>query len=116
MSSGGRVYWAGTGGTDWNIYCETPEGIQGENSANNAGLQILSNPVQNTLSLSVLQGSTAFSGRITVYDISGRTVLERNTSIQPEETCLINCSSLPSGVYSVVSSSTGEPLMFTLLR
>ena len=116
VSSGGRVYWAGTGGTDWNIYCETPEGIQGENSANNAGLQILSNPVQNTLSLSVLQGSTAFSGRITVYDISGRTVLERNTSIQPEETCLINCSSLPSGVYSVVSSSTGEPLMFTLLR
>lgn len=116
LSAGGRMLWAGTEGTDWNIYCESSEGIQDEQIMNRTELGILSNPVQNTLSLSVLTGNYGFTGRISVYDISGRTVLQRDASIQPEETYCIDCSSLPNGVYSVVSSMESKPLRFTLLR
>ncbi|PIE51231.1 hypothetical protein CSA37_12840 [Candidatus Fermentibacteria bacterium] len=114
---GGKYFWAGNEGSDWNIYTTTSTGI-GDATVNPAGtsLSILRNPVTSILTLKFAGAVSPDAGNVSVYDLSGRTLINRRMSVEENGLLSINCSALPAGVYTVAEESTGESLRFTLLR
>ncbi len=116
VASGGSIYWAGTLGGDWNIYTEVSTGIQQGSSPAYTAPVILNNPVSTNLSIGFPGGSGSFSGTIRVYDIAGRKVLETPVSAEAGEVFSVNCSTLPSGIYSLTADDSSTAVQFTLLR
>jgi len=116
VASGGSIYWAGTQGGDWNIYTEVSTGIQQGSTPVNPTPVILGNPVSTTLSIEFSGSSGSFSGIIRVYDIAGRKVLETPVSVESGEVFSVNCSTLPSGIYSLIADDSSTAVQFTLLR
>jgi hypothetical protein len=110
------VFWAGTAGGDWNIYCDNTAGVEQEESANTAYPHILTNPVYGTLNMGLAEQAASFSGTVRVLDIAGRVVLESGIVVQPGGSSSIDCSGLPSGIYSVIVGNTGSAARFTLLH
>lgn len=113
--SGGRYFWAGTEGGNWDIYCQTTTGVHTE-PAPAARPEILSNPVRGSLLIGLPSVASPFSGRVLILDITGRVVLETRADIPPGGTGTIDCSSLATGVYSLLTVDSGNPEKFTLLR
>ena len=68
------------------------------------------------LSMGLAEQADSFSGTVRILDISGRVVLESGISIQPGENISLDCSGLPSGIYSVTVGNTGSASRFTLLH
>ena len=116
VASGGNVYWAGTQGNDWNIYTSVSTGIEHGSSSVGFMPSIVSNPVMSSLEIRLPQNSLPFSGSVSIFDISGRKVLEYDAVIESESVFSLDCSTLPSGVYSLVVQNSHAPLRFTLLR
>ena len=116
VASGGGIYWAGTQGEDWNIYAEVSTGIQQGSSPVYQAPVILNNPVSSNLSIMFSGGGYSFTGIISVYDIAGRKVLEIPVSVEAGEVFSVNCSTLPSGIYSLTAYNSSTAVQFTLLR
>jgi len=116
VASGNNIYWAGTQGSDWNIYTSNTSGISG--SANPGGIvpEIASNPVRSNLVIRLPEENQSFSGSLSIYDISGRKVLGSTAVIECGNSFSVDCSGLPSGIYSLVIQNTEAPVRFTLLR
>ncbi len=113
--SGGRYFWAGTEGGNWDIYCQTTTGIHTE-PAPTTGPEILSNPVRGSLLIGLPGEASPYSGSVLILDITGRVVLETPANISPGGTISIDCGSLAAGVYSLMTGDSGTPVRFTLLR
>ncbi|MCD4708517.1 MAG: T9SS type A sorting domain-containing protein [Candidatus Sabulitectum sp.] len=116
VASGNNIYWAGTQGGDWNIYTEVSTGIEYGVSPIGFMPSITSNPVRSNLEIRLPEGSQHFSGSISIFDITGRKVLESTAVIESGSTFIINCSNLPSGIYSLAIQNADAPVQFTLLR
>ncbi len=116
IASGNNVYWAGTEGDDWNIFTENTTGIEQGSSFVNFLPSIVTNPVRSNVEIRLPDGIEAFSGSIKLFDITGRMVLETVISIEGSNVLSVNCSTLPSGVYSLVMQNAAVPVRFTLLR
>lgn len=115
VPSGGRIFWAGNSGADWNIYCESTSGVSHDQfSPSQPG--ILSNPASGSIRLGLPGSSSGFSGTVRIIDLAGRTVLQTDASIAPGGTVTIGCGSLPAGVYSMLFSGYEKPVRFTLLH
>ncbi len=116
VASGGSIYWAGTQGGDWNIYTEVSTGIQQGSSPVHPAPVVLNNPVNSNLSIMFSGGGYSFTGIISLYDIAGRKVLETPVSAEAGEVFSVDCSSLPSGIYSLTADNFSTAVQFTLLR
>ena len=115
MASGGRYYWAGSQGADWNIYCENSTGTQGDPGLTLLPM-VLENPTYGSLRLGLPGSSSEFSGMASIMDITGRVVLQQEMSISPGGSFAVNCGSLPAGVYSLILEGSAESSRFTLLH
>ncbi len=116
IASGNNVYWAGTQGDDWNIYAENTTGIEQGSSFVSFLPTVVANPVRSNVQIRLPNGAEAFSGSVNLFDITGRMVLETVISIDDSNLFSVNCSTLPSGVYSIVVQNAAAPIQFTLLR
>jgi len=116
VMSGGRTYWAGTQGADWNIYCDLQTGTENGNSEAPFTPMIASNPVQSFLSITLPSGCEPFSGTVTVYDVTGRVVIKTVSSIVSGEIYSLDVSGLPGGIYSLLLQNSDSPVRFTLLH
>jgi hypothetical protein len=116
VASGGRIYWAGTQGADWNIYSDSPTGIESGNPQTPFVPLIVSNPVQSVLSIALPDGVEIYSCWLRIYDISGRVVLGIDAAMESGDVLSIDCSGLPNGIYSLLLQNADTPLRFTLLR
>lgn len=115
--TGGRIIWAGNEGADWNIYCSASTGFGEEpEAAVTARPLMTSNPVCGSLGLSLPESSPGFSGTIRILDITGRVVLTADETMESGGSCAVDCSNLPSGVYSLVMEGVETPSRFTLLH
>lgn len=115
IASGNNIYWAGTQGDDWNIFTENTTGIEQGSSFVSFLPSIVSNPVRANVEIRLPGGVETFAGSIKLFDITGRMVLETDISIEGSNVLSVNCSTLPSGVYSLVMENA-TPVRFTLLR
>lgn len=118
VAAGNNFFWAGTEGSDWNIYTEIATGVEENNSSSpNSPVPLLSNnPSSNNLLFSLPGVTEVYEGTISLFDVTGRKVLEETAHLNPGEQYTINCSSLPSGVYSMVMQNASNPVRFTLLQ
>ncbi len=116
VASGGKVFWAGTQGSDWNIYTDTDTGIENGTNPEIFTPSIMANPVRSNLEICLPVGNPTFSGVMSIFDITGRKVLETNGTIHPGDSFVLNCYNLPSGVYSLVLQNTETAVRFTLLQ
>ncbi|MCK5787353.1 MAG: hypothetical protein KAH54_12450, partial [Candidatus Sabulitectum sp.] len=83
VASGNNIYWAGTQGGDWNIYTEPSTGIEHGTSPAGFMPSLVTNPVRSDLEVRIPGGEEAFSGSISIFDVTGRRVLEFNALIEP---------------------------------
>ncbi len=118
VASGNNFFWAGTEGSDWNIYTELATGIEsGSSSAPNTVLPILSNnPSSGNLAFSLPGITGVYEGKISLFDVSGRVVIQETAYINAGDLHIMDCSSLPSGVYSLIVQNGLHPVRFTLLK
>ncbi|MEA3265936.1 MAG: T9SS type A sorting domain-containing protein, partial [Candidatus Fermentibacteria bacterium] len=72
--------------------------------------------VRSNLVIRLPEENQTFSGSLSIYDISGRKVLESTAVIECGNSFSVNCSRLPSGIYSLVIQNAEAPVRFTLLR
>lgn len=114
VQAGSRMYWAGNEGSDWNIYCQDLTGIA-QPDVPAVRPVLTANPVMGSITLT-LPGDATFEGAVRVFDLSGRAVLAGNASIPPGGNFSMDCSGLPTGVYSLMIDGFSEPARFTLLR
>lgn len=113
--SGGRFFWAGSQGSDWNIYSSTGTGIGGDPEPAPRP-RLLANPAYGSLALMLPDGSGDFSGTVMIIDLTGRVVLSSREAIASGGSCTVNCSSLPAGIYSAVLEGCDDTVRFTLLH
>jgi hypothetical protein len=115
--SGGRFFWAGTQGEDWNIYTTVATGIEGGGTGASSFLPTIgNNPVTGTLRMTLGQSQGPYRGAVRIFDISGRTVSLAHISMEPGEVFSIDLSHLPAGVYTVVADGAPNAARFTLLH
>ena len=116
VASGSSIFWAGTQGDDWNIYTNTSTGIEYGPDLYRFMPSITSNPVRSSLEIHFPEGSPSFSGSINIFDVSGRKVLESTAPISSGSEFSLDCTGLPSGIYSLLVENADAPVRFTLLR
>lgn len=116
VASGNNIYWAGTQGNDWNIYTSNTSGISGSTYPGGIVPEIASNPVRSNLVIRLPEENQTFSGSLSIYDISGRKVLESTAVIECGNSFSVDCTGLPSGIYSLIIQNAETPVRFTLLR
>ena len=118
VASGNNFFWAGTEGSDWNIYTEVATGIEsGSFIAPSTVLPILlNNPSSDNLAFSLPGITVVYEGKISLFDISGRVVIQETAYINAGGQHVLDCSSLPSGVYSLIVQNGLHPVRFTLLK
>ena len=120
----GVIAWAGTdSGGDWQIFAGMDGGVGIHEESSGPGLSeisLLGNPVSDNVRLSIpetlIPGTAA---RISVYDISGRLIIDLSRTPEPGSILAVRCSELPPGVYCIRASApamTGWNGMFTVVR
>jgi len=119
----GIIVWSGTGsGDSWDIYAcvDGGVGIEAESvSTMEFEFRIISNPVDMQLTVSPsVSNCTSIPVTLHVYDITGRSVIQREITIEPDELISISCAQLPSGVYCLVLSGSEDiwSSLFTVVR
>jgi hypothetical protein len=117
VSGGERLFWAGNPGEGWNIYTTVPGWTGIEHGHGSVAPPVIAvNPVRGTLILSMPVDGSQFSGGVNVFDIAGRLVVSRNVTLSPGQTLSVDCSSLPSGVYMLVTRDGTNCGRFTVIR
>jgi hypothetical protein len=107
--------WAGSQGDDWNIYSGVSTGIE-EGTAPSIAVSLASNPARGRLSLYLSGQTSAYSGTLRLLDLSGRTVLSTEAFLNPGGVLTVDCSRLPSGIYSLMLEGFQETTRFTLVH
>ena len=115
IASGGMYLWAGSQGDDWNIYSGASTGIEG-GTAPSAEVALASNPVRGSLTLSLPGQTSVYSGTLKLFDLSGRAVLSTEIFLSPGGVLAVDCSPLPSGIYSLMLEGFQETTRFTLVH
>lgn len=116
-AGGERLFWAGNPGEGWNIYTAFPEwtGV-GQSQGPSPTPQVSRNPVHGSLMLAMPEGGGSFTGGVDVFDLAGRLVVSRNITIAPGENLSVDCGTLPSGIYMLVTTDGVSCGKFTVIR
>jgi len=111
--------WAGDQGDGWNIYCQPLWELgtaEDEIPMNPSSPRITGNPVRCVLEITLPDDAAAISSSAVVFDVSGRMVLRRRLELSPGGSAALDCSNLPSGVYTLLIEQGGATERFTLLE